>query len=158
MVHEVHQVDGFPLFGFVTKPQLDSLKTIQLYPSDIWISTYPKCGTTWTQQILRTLLNKGDHGLNIDQAMPWLEVANGEIIPYTVSIEDIKQPRAFKSHMPYHLMPCEQPCNTPGRYIYVVRNPKDVTVSYYFHYFSLQRAKNFSWKTFLSWFVKSASA
>ena len=116
-VHYVHDVDGFPLPLFVTKPQIESVKRLQLYPDDIWLSTYPKCGTTWTQQILRSLLDKGDQDKKIDDAIPWLEAANGDVRLYPLNIEDIKLPRALKSHMPYDLMPRGLPCNTPGKYI-----------------------------------------
>ena len=36
--------------------------------------------------------------------------------------------------MPYELMPCGVPSSTPCKYIYVSRNPKDVAVSFFFHY------------------------
>ena len=46
-----------------------------LRSSDIVIATFPKCGTTWMQQIVLTLLADGD-GSKVRQPMgmsPWLE-------------------------------------------------------------------------------------
>ena len=38
------------------------------------VVTYPKCGTTWTQQIVRLLRNNGvQDDVRIDAAVPWLE-------------------------------------------------------------------------------------
>ena len=152
--HSDHLVNGFPVPYFVTESSLLSLKDVQLFPDDVWIVAYPKCGTTWTQQIVRSLLDKGDLDLRIDQAVPWLEASSSDSQRrYLVNIDDIERPRAFKSHMPYHLMPCGSPSSTPGRYVYIARNPKDVAVSYFHHYFTLQRAHNFTWDTFVTWFL-----
>jgi hypothetical protein len=32
----------------------------QLRPTDVWLATFPKCGTTWVHQICLLLLNGGD--------------------------------------------------------------------------------------------------
>ena len=45
--HRVHHLNGFPVPFFVTQHRLDSLKEMDLFPDDIWVVTYPKCGTTW---------------------------------------------------------------------------------------------------------------
>ena len=55
--------------------------------------------------------------------------------------------------MPYNFMPCGPPKDTPGKYIYVARNPKDTAVSFFYHYFSLKLAENIDWPTFASWFL-----
>ena len=45
--------------GFADKLQ-ERIRNFELRPDDIWILTYPKCGTTWTQVI--KLYNKGWYG------------------------------------------------------------------------------------------------
>ena len=91
----------------------------------------PKCGTTWTQQVVRLIRNKGvQDNVVVDHAVPWLE--NSKAYP-VVKVEELQRPRAFKSHFPYDLLPCGPPHTTPCKYIFIARNPKDVAVSLYFH-------------------------
>ena len=85
--------------------------------------------------------------------MPFLEAANNKIVPYDVNFSTIKRPRAIKSHMPYNFMPCGPPKDTPSKYIYVARNPKDIAVSLFNFYFSFKAAENIDWPTFASWFL-----
>ena len=33
---------------------------LELRPDDVWIVTYPKCGTTWTQELLWLIMNNAD--------------------------------------------------------------------------------------------------
>ena len=93
-------------------------------PDDVFIATYPKCGTTWTQQIVKLIANNGvETGIDSDEFVPWHEHMSLE------EMESMPSPRFFKSHLPYQLMPGGgDPANTKAKYI---RNPKDVAVSKY---------------------------
>ena len=54
------------------------LKGSQFKPreSDVFIVTYPKCGTTWMQQIVHQLKTGGDMSFNeITDVVPWIELA-----------------------------------------------------------------------------------
>ena len=47
---------------------------LSLEPSDVWIVTYPKAGTTWSQQIVKLIRNGGESDdKTIDVSVPWLE-------------------------------------------------------------------------------------
>ena len=71
----LHKVNGFLVPSFVNQEEVDKLKGLELYPDDVWVVTYPKCGTTWTQQIVRLIRNNGvQDDVRIDTAVPWLEV------------------------------------------------------------------------------------
>ena len=91
--------------------------------SDIFISPFPKCGTTWIQQIIHGLRTRGDMSFGeITEAVPWLEMA------YDLGLDlDAPQPlpRAFKTHSSWHEIP------KGARYIVPIRNPKDVLLSAY---------------------------
>ena len=46
-------------------------------PSDVFITTYPKNGTTWMQQIVHLIRNRGDtthDPRTISKAVPWFEM------------------------------------------------------------------------------------
>jgi hypothetical protein len=44
---------------------MEKVKKFEVFEDDTWIVTYPKCGTTWTQEMIWMLINN----LNYDQAM-----------------------------------------------------------------------------------------
>ena len=56
----------------------------------------------------------------------------------------------FKSHLPYTLMP-GLTADSPAKYIYVYRNPKDTAVSYYHHTQSFRG--QISWETYIEMFM-----
>ena len=153
------RINGLPVPPQFNIKWVESMKdTVKLRPDDIWVVTYPKSGTTWTQQIVRLIINRGkEDGLKITDAVPWVEGFTS--IPaigfkYHVDIEKMASPRAFKSHFPYGMMPCGLPSSTSGRYIYVVRNPRDVAVSFFHQYRSLPFYPHYEWEDFFEKFLK----
>ena len=93
-------------------------------PSDVFIATYPKCGTTWAQQIFHGLRTGGSMDFEeISIAVPWIEAASDMGID--LNAPQAAQPRGFKTHLSWDEVP------KGARYIYVMRNPNDVLVSYY---------------------------
>lgn len=118
----------------------EELKTFPLRHDDLFIVTYPKSGTTWMQQIVKLLRNggRGDE-VPLDRSIPWLEMLDcdlSKIIGYSpdmATASDVLSPRVFKSHFPYEFVPGGLPHASPAKYIYVMRNPKDVCVSSWHH-------------------------
>ncbi|KAB5513302.1 hypothetical protein PHYPO_G00249660 [Pangasianodon hypophthalmus] len=115
-----------------TVESLNYFESFQVQDDDIFVITYPKSGTTWMQEILPLLLNGGDLTpvltLQGYERAPWLEDVRAAQV-----VAKLSAPRAFISHMPYHLMPFTF-FRSKAKVIYIIRNPKDVVVSYfYFH-------------------------
>ncbi len=111
---------GFPIEGFTS-----SLK-YQANPSDIFLVTYPKCGTTWTQYILWLMQHQGEPlspSEKLENYIPHLEQVGKE------TIEKLPKPRVIKTHLSYKLTPY----HPQAKYIYVARNPFDCAVSFYHH-------------------------
>ncbi len=93
-------------------------------PSDVIITPYGKSGTTWLQQIVHALRTGGDMDFDdISRVVPWIETSAA--LGIDLDAEQKANPRAFKSHLNYHLIP--KGC----RYIVSVRDPGDALVSLY---------------------------
>ncbi|PCI27448.1 MAG: sulfotransferase [SAR324 cluster bacterium] len=119
-IKEMHQCS----WKWITKESWLKGMSFQLKPTDVVVSPYPKCGTTWVQQIVHGLRTRGSMAFDeIIEVSPWLEIA------FDVGINLDKPqpalPRLFKSHMFWEQIP------KGGKYIYVIRDPKDTLVSKY---------------------------
>lgn len=92
--------------------------------TDVFITTYPKCGTTWVSFICHCLRTRGDDNFEeITEVIPWTIVAKD--CGQDLNAPQVATPRLFKSHEAYNLIP------KGGKYIYCVRNPLDVAMSFY---------------------------
>jgi hypothetical protein len=124
---------------FFPKNLVESALNYKPTNNDLFIASYPKCGTTWTQQVVYLLLNRGvppNKAILFSKSIPFLEFAE----PKALAPEESKT-RAFKTHLPFHLVPFNQ----NSKYIYCMRNPKDCCVSFWFHEkgFPLLKSKTF---------------
>eukprot|EP00629_Pelagomonadales_sp_RCC1024_P017381 CAMPEP_0119269680 /NCGR_PEP_ID=MMETSP1329-20130426/6992_1 /TAXON_ID=114041 /ORGANISM="Genus nov. species nov., Strain RCC1024" /LENGTH=328 /DNA_ID=CAMNT_0007269681 /DNA_START=180 /DNA_END=1163 /DNA_ORIENTATION=+ len=91
--------------------------------SDVFIVTYPKCGTTWVSAIAHFLRSDDDSFGEITEVIPW-DILAGDC-GQDLDAEQVAEPRLFKSHESYATVA------KGGRYIYVARDPKDAFVSFY---------------------------
>ena len=97
-------------------------------PDDVLIATYPKSGTTWIQQIVHGLRSNGSMQFDeICEVIPWIETAFD--LGLDIDAAQVAEPRAFKTHLSW------DDVNKAARYIYVIRDPKQVLLSFY-HFFS----------------------
>jgi len=121
----------FPIF--ISQADMDLIeKEFVVKDGDVFIVTYPRSGTTWTEQMVHLLVNKGEQGeQRLTDAVPWLETLPHRPNSMIEFLEAMPQRRLFTSHLPYPLMPPID--NTTAKIVYVARNPKDVAISTYFH-------------------------
>ena len=122
---------------------LELQDSIELRDTDCWISTYPKCGTTWTHQISLLLTNDGNPEAwdgnpqgRSSLLTSWPEMMyDGSDGSFLSDLADVPNPRLMKTHAPWQLLPGRRggvgacPCKA----IYVTRNPKDACVSMMYH-------------------------
>ncbi|XP_012528038.2 sulfotransferase 1C4 [Monomorium pharaonis] len=126
----------------------NKIYNFEIRPDDTWIVTYPRSGTTVTQELVWLVAND----MNFDEAhrryllerFPFVEI--GAILDGNIMVKDVPDrvnteknsvefvhekpsPRFIKSHMPLELLPTV--VNSTCKIIYVARNPRDVVVSWY---------------------------
>src|SRR5690349_23664470 len=86
--------------------------------TDVIISPYGKCGTTWLQQTFHTLRTRGDMDFDdISRVVPWLETA--AVLDLDLEAPQKAEPRGFKSHLGWDQMP------KGAKYVVSFRDPKD---------------------------------
>jgi aryl sulfotransferase len=97
---------------------------------DIVIATYPKCGTTWMQQIVSLLIFQSPEPRSVLEISPWIDCR------FRYSVEEMAeiiegQPhrRFFKSHLPFDGLPQYDQV----RYIHVARDGRDACMSFFNH-------------------------
>ncbi|XP_039434430.1 luciferin sulfotransferase-like [Culex pipiens pallens] len=121
-------------------PLAERVRTFQVFEDDVWVVTFPKCGTTWTQEMV-WLLNNGLNferakKLSLDERFPFLELT-GALTLYggdtVTDVERLPRPRHIKSHLPAMLLP-DAVWTVRPKIIYVSRGPKDAATSFYHHY------------------------
>lgn len=118
--------DGLYISCIFQEPVVKEALAYKPKPGDVFIVSYPKCGTTWMQHIVYAIYNDGIPPKDMDDFMrraPFLEMLG------TAAVDSMPRPGAIKTHLPYHL----QPMSPEAKYIYVTRNPYDCCVSFYHH-------------------------
>ncbi|XP_069189318.1 sulfotransferase 1B1-like [Procambarus clarkii] len=127
-----------------------------VYQDDVWIVTYPKSGTTWIQEMVWCLMKdpkspEASHELM--KRFPFFEydslIPPDSVIPGVSRddpmqpgmtwriLQELEVPRVIKSHLPKELLP-KQFWDVRPKVVYVSRDPRDVCVSFYYHYVKLQ--------------------
>ncbi len=99
-------------------------------PDDVWVASYPRSGTTWTQ-VIAYLIVTGEtefHFRHLAEVSPWWERSLAHREDAVAELRAMATPRVLKTHLPYGWLPAG------ARYLYVWRNPEDVAVSYYHLY------------------------
>jgi len=121
----------FPIF--ISQADMDLIeKEFGAKDGDVFVVTYPRSGTTWTEQMVHLLVNKGVQGeQRLTDAVPWLETLPHRPNGMLEFLKTLPPRRLFTSHLPYPLIPSLK--DTTAKIVYVARNPKDVAISTYFH-------------------------
>ncbi|XP_044303835.1 sulfotransferase 1C2-like isoform X1 [Varanus komodoensis] len=151
------EVEGIPLTGDVAK-NWNSLWGFKARPDDLLISTYPKAGTTWIQEIVDMIQHGGNSQkcarAPIYDRIPFIDLFPPKSLTSGVEMaETMPSPRTIKTHLPVQLLPpsfWEQNC----KIIYVARNAKDNAVSYFhFHRMNQGLPEPGTWDQFFENFL-----
>ncbi|KAI3682611.1 hypothetical protein L1987_82704 [Smallanthus sonchifolius] len=103
------------------------------HPTDIFLTSFMKSGTTWLRSLMFTILNRSrfdfsDHPLlrkGPHDCFPVLDTCK----PEDYAVTD-NSPRLFATHFPHKMLPSSITDPSSGcKFVYVCRDPKDVLVS-----------------------------
>jgi len=94
---------------------------VTVYPDDVFLVSYPRSGNTWTRFLLGNLIFQKDPVTfsNIESRIPEIYFNPDR------ELRALSRPRMLKSHE------CFQP--QYPHVIYIVRDPRDVAISFYHH-------------------------
>mmetsp|Transcript_11964 Transcript_11964/g.40459 ORF Transcript_11964/g.40459 Transcript_11964/m.40459 type:complete len:328 (+) Transcript_11964:46-1029(+) len=100
-------------------------REFQARPTDVFVTSYPKSGTTLLQQLVQQLRSGGRMDFDdIGMIMPWTLFALD--VGIDIDADQPYSPRAFKSHDTWEKIA------KGGKYLYIVRDPVDVLLSCYY--------------------------
>lgn len=87
-----------------------ALCSYSFQPTDLFIATAPRSGTTLTQQIVHQLRTGGDMTfVSIDEVVPWLDLHLFLNLPLCTEQMALHRPRAFKTHLRFDQLPPARP-------------------------------------------------
>jgi aryl sulfotransferase len=107
-------------------------------PDDIVIATAPKCGTTWTQQIVSSLVFQDAQPRPIPAVSPWIDARfRGSSEEVFDKLQAQTHRRFVKTHLPVDGLPIYDEV----RYIHAARDGRDALMSMHNHFSGLSLAQ-----------------
>lgn len=119
---------------------LDELReNFRLQDNDVVVVSHPRCGTTWCQTIVLSMLHGPKKIRDPMKEAPWIEASFckgrftlADLNSSASSTSGPSRQRCLKTHAPAHLKPWTGA--RPGaKLLLVTRDPRDVAVSHYYH-------------------------
>ncbi|XWS44999.1 hypothetical protein CRYUN_Cryun15aG0098100 [Craigia yunnanensis] len=138
------QYQGFWLPSFCLRGNLLIHDHFKPRPTDIILSTSPKCGTTWLRALIFATINRNSYDFFNH---PPLKANPQDLVFFfetyiheggsTSFIEGLPSPRFLSTHIPYSFFPKSMTSQDAStcHFIYICRDPKDVFVSKW-HFFN----------------------
>ena len=129
-----------PLLPITSAETVEACRNLEVMEGDVFVCSYPKSGTTWTQNLVCRLLveNIGmtlPEDWHLSHSAPFYEVDqywNGqERVPPRTPIEGISKDKGSHRVFNTHLRPHQLPPN--ARCVYVIRDELDVLASFFYH-------------------------
>ncbi|KAJ2951136.1 hypothetical protein O0L34_g5525 [Tuta absoluta] len=164
------------------KQEAAKIYNMPLRPDDIFVVSFPRSGTTWTQELVWMVANDLDYAMSdaipLTQRYTFIDLKslihpvmneryiqlnknnakNLEIIKHLSAsgvdrLADTPSPRFIKSHLPLSLLP--PTLLDTAKVAYVARDPRDIAVSFYHHnrLFSVQGYIG-DFNTYWNFFIK----
>ncbi|ELU14240.1 hypothetical protein CAPTEDRAFT_220895 [Capitella teleta] len=110
----------------------DMLDGWQVKESDVVVTTFPKSGTWWISEIVAQVLDQRG-----GPSVPYIEMGFPGVPTGIKTLDTMKDPRLLKSHLSYKFFERKVEIDNL-KVVVVLRDPRDVLVSYYHMYQSEQ--------------------
>ncbi|OQR86109.1 sulfotransferase [Thraustotheca clavata] len=118
-------VNGFLVPGNYTAENVLSCRTFQARANDVFVCSYPDCGTDYVLRIVYGILNDVESIPEPEKVIPHLERIGSNASERMTLKDPI---RIFKTHLPA----ASTPFHSKAKYICVGRNPKDTSVAHFY--------------------------
>ncbi|XP_067649779.1 sulfotransferase 1C2-like isoform X1 [Haliotis asinina] len=119
------EVDGH-LYPPSSADVVKGIRDLPIRPDDVFVCAYPKCGTHWVWEMARLLLS-GDTEAVVEKDELMLEFIGNDVI------QKFPSPRILNTHCLVEQLP-RGVFEHKNKIIYILRNPKDMAVSFYHHH------------------------
>ncbi|XP_046550854.1 sulfotransferase 1C2-like [Haliotis rubra] len=119
------EVDG-NLYPPSSVEVVKGIPDLTIRPDDVFVCAYPKCGTHWVWEMARLLLS-GETEAVIEKDELMLEFIGND------AIQKFPSPRILNTHCLVEQLP-RGVFENKNKIIYILRNPKDMAVSFYHHH------------------------
>lgn len=98
---------GLLLQGYLVYPKvLKQIESFEVRPTDVWLATYPKSGTTWTEEILSLIFSDGHASQKLlAERVPHLEV--GKPVGHVRWLRRLPSPRLIATHLDVEHVPTQ---------------------------------------------------
>ncbi|XVF30717.1 hypothetical protein REPUB_Repub16aG0082500 [Reevesia pubescens] len=140
---------GFWCPSIMFKALISFQKHFQALDTDIIVTSFAKCGTTWLKALTFSIVNRNKYAF---RDHPLLSSSPHKLVPFVEQDVYTKnrssylqnnpdfQPRILATHMPYASLPPSIKSSN-AKIVYICRNPMDVFISYW-HFADKIRPEN----------------
>uniref|UniRef100_A0A0E0MFP1 Sulfotransferase n=1 Tax=Oryza punctata TaxID=4537 RepID=A0A0E0MFP1_ORYPU len=121
-------------------PGLDAVHSLfEPRPSDVFLASFPKSGTTWLKALAFATLNRAtyppsseDHPLRRRGPHDCAQFLETALVVSDDMFASLPSPRLLSTHLPYSHLPERIKADSSScRIVYICRDPKDVIVSWW---------------------------
>ncbi|CAH1777002.1 unnamed protein product [Owenia fusiformis] len=126
-----HFEPGQQIVDLDWKDWFESFKDFKAREDDVIVSSYPKSGHHWMNEVVYMLQHGTTESANISKGRNFIEVKTME------ELESMPSPRLLLTHLKYEHIPKDM-LSKGCKMFYMYRNPKDVAVSYFYHIIALE--------------------
>lgn len=120
---------------------LDNVHRLRFRQDDIILSMFPKSGSTWLSECIYLIVHQYMYELaskeSIEFRFPQIDSPSHDVFELILDqYSSLNEPRLIKASIPPNLLvaaPVEMPSSVRPRVISILRNPRDVLVSFYHH-------------------------